>query len=309
MTSPAPLTGLAVGDALGMPFEMESPLSENLSNWTGEYRNSGRNAINHKLKPGQFTDDTQMSIALAEALLEKNYYDMSVAAKKYLAWFTSGDCRGIGTTTRIAMMNIAQGRDLDSCGVEGAEGNGTAMRAAPLGAHQTKGVERLRAAAFWGQMDASVTHRSTEAFEGSAAIAVATSHLCSGGRKDALLPTVLEHVRTSQVRVGIETLHRALRRGDTMEDFLKTREWLLSGVSGHVVQTVPAAFTIFAYSDNFSETVRNAVSLGGDTDTVAAIAGALAGSYYGIEGIPETLLLPLERAAYLRDLELRLLAS
>jgi len=309
MTSHAPLTGLAIGDSLGMPFEMESPLSVKLSSWTGGYQSSSSNPINRNLKPGQFTDDTQMSIALAKAILENNYYEPSLAASKYLAWFTSGDCRGIGTTTRIAMMNIAQGKSLSTCGVEGAEGNGTAMRAAPIGAHQSKGVERFRAAAYWARMDAELTHRSVEASEGSAAIAVATSHLCSEGRKEDLLTTVLEHVQKSQVRVGIENLHRAIRRGDSLQDFLKTREWLLSGVSGHVIQSVPAAFTIFAYSDNFEETVQNAVRLGGDTDTVAAMAGALAGSYYGIEGIPKALLLPLESASDLRDLELRLLAS
>ncbi len=124
-----------------------------------------------------------------------------------------------------------------------------------------------------------------------------------------MLTTVLQHVQKSRVRSALEDVYRAIRRGDSIGDFLKTREWLLSGVSPHVVQSVPAAFTMFLYSENFEDTVRNAIRMGGDTDSVAAMAGALAGSYYGIEGIPDSILDPLERAAEIRDIELRLLGQ
>lgn len=305
MINPAPLTGLAIGDALGMPFETESPLSTRLASWAGDFQSSAF----HRLKPGQFTDDTQMSLAIAEAILEHKFYEPSVVAKKYVAWFTSGDCRGIGNNTRKAMQNLVQGKEWHSAGIEGAQGNGTAMRAAPIGAHQNRGAERLRAAAHWARIDAAITHRDDEAKEGSAAMAVATSHLCAGGKKDSLLTTVLEQVQKSRVRYAIEDVYRAIRRGDSLGDFLKTREWLLAGVSPHVVQSVPAAFTIFLYSENFEDTVKNAIKMGGDTDSVAAMAGALAGSFYGIEGIPETLLTPLERAADIRAIEMRLLGQ
>lgn len=305
MHNPAPLTGLAIGDALGMPFETESPLSTHLSSWGGEYQSSAF----HHLKPGQFTDDTQMSLALADAILEKKFYEPSIAAKKYLAWFTSGDCRGIGNNTRLAMQNLAQGKEWSASGIEQAQGNGTAMRAAPIGAHQNRGTERLRAAAHWARIDAAITHKSDEAKEGSAAMAVAVSHLCSGGRKTDLLTTVLQQIEKTRLRFAIEDVYRAIRRGDTIGEFLKTREWLLAGVSPHVVQSVPAAFTVFLYSENFSDTVMNAIRMGGDTDSVAAMAGALAGSHYGIEGIPQSLLAPLERAADIRAIEMKLLGQ
>ena len=216
---------------------------------------------------------------------------------------------GFGTSTRQAMGSLAQGKEWHASGVEGAEGNGTAMRAAPIGAHQNRGTERLRAAAHWARIDAAITHKSDEAKEGSAAIAVATSHLCAGGRKADLLTTVLEHTEKSRVRYGIEDVYRARRRGDSLGDFLKTRDWLLSGVSSHVVQSVPAALTVFLYSENFEDTVKDAIRMGGDTDSVAAMAGALAGSHYGFEGIPESLLKPLERAEDIRAIELRLLGQ
>jgi ADP-ribosyl-[dinitrogen reductase] hydrolase len=305
MTNPAPLTGLAIGDALGMPFETESPLATRLASWTGDYQSSGF----HRLQPGQFTDDTQMSLAVAEAILENQFYDPGVAAKKYLDWFVSGNCRGIGTSTRQAMQNLAHGKEWHASGIEGAEGNGTAMRAPPIGAHQNRGTERLRAAAHWARIDAAITHRSDEAKEGSAAIAVATSHLCSGGKKSDLLTTVLEHTEKSRVRFALEDIHRAVRRGETLGGFLKTRDWLLSGVSSHVVQSVPAAFAMFLYSEDFEATVKNAIKLGGDTDSVASMAGALAGAFYGYEAIPESLRTPLERQADIRAIELKLLGQ
>jgi ADP-ribosyl-[dinitrogen reductase] hydrolase len=304
MTTPAPLTGTAIGDALGMPFETESPLSPRLAGWTGDFQASGY----HRLKPGQFTDDTQMSLCIAETILEKKFYDPALAAQKYLAWYTSGDCRGIGGSTRRAMDNLQQGKPWDASGIDGAEGNGTAMRAAPIGAHQSKGAERYQAAAHWARIDSAITHKSDNAKEGAAAMAVAVSHLCSGGRKDSLLTTVLQIIEGSRTKTAIEDVYRAIRRGDSLGDFLKTRTWLLAGVSPHVVESVPAAFTAFLYSDNFEDTVKNAIRMGGDTDSVAAMAGALAGSFYGIEGIPKILTAPLERAADIRSLEQRLLA-
>lgn len=302
MTNPAPLTGLAIGDALGMPFELESPLSTHITAWTGDFQSSAF----HRLKPGQWTDDTQMSVAVAEAMLESKFYDPVTTARKYLGWYQSGDCRGIGTSTEQAMRNLVQGKEWHQAGIEKAEGNGTAMRAAVIGAFQ-KGTERLRSAAHWSRIDASITHQTDEAREGSAAMAVAACYLCTGGRKDGLLTTVFEHTERSQVRQGLEDVYRGMRRGDTIGDFLKTKDWLVAGVNPHVVQSVPAAFACFVFSSNYENTVMNAIKLGGDTDTVAAMAGALAGSHYGYEAIPEKLRQPLERASFIRDIELRLL--
>lgn len=306
MTTPAPLTGLAIGDALGMQFETEKPTAPALVNWDGSY---GPSAY-HGLKEGQFTDDTQLPLALAASILEKKRFDPEDVAKNYLGWFT-GDCRGIGDNPkralRQAMLNLQQGKAWTVSGIEAAEGNGTAPRGVVFGAHHHRAMERYRAGAHFARMDASITHKSEEAAEGSAAVAIATAHLCSGGRKLEVLTTVLEHTNKTKLRFALEDVYRAARRGDTVEEFLKTRDWSSYGVSTHVVQTVPAAFAMFVYYTDFDDTVKNAVRLGGDTDSVAGLAGALAGAHYGIEGIPEALLTPLERAADIRDIELRLM--
>lgn len=296
---PAPITGLAIGDALGMPFETETPLSTRLASWSGGYEASSY----HRLKPGQFTDDTQMSMALATSLLRHKFYDPGDASRAYLSWFTSGDCRGIGTSTRQAMERLAHGHEWHASGIEGAEGNGSAMRIAPLGLFHHRGTDRLGAAAHWARIDSAITHKSEEAKEGSAAMAVAVSHLSSGGSKEDLLQAVMSHTEKSRTRYALEDIYRAIRRGDTFREVVTSKDWLLSGVGAHVVQTVPAAFVMFLYGENFPDTIRNAIRMGGDTDTTAAMTGALAGAFYGFEAIPKDLLKGLEKAGDIRLLE------
>jgi len=129
MNFPAPLLGLAIGDALGMPFETAPRSRPDLLDWDGRsFRNSDDY---HGLNPGQWTDDTQMSLALSRTLIEHQQYVPEAAALAYRQWF-EGDCRGIGGSTKRAMEKLCRGVPWTESGTPGAEGNGTAMRAAPF---------------------------------------------------------------------------------------------------------------------------------------------------------------------------------
>lgn len=299
MVTPAPLTGLAIGDSLGMPFETQTPLAPTLVAWDGFYGSSSY----HRLGPGQWTDDTQMSLALAESLVHRGGYDPITTAEAYRAWYLSGDCRGIGSSTRLAMNRLCDGGQWFNSGTPNAEGNGSAMRASPIGLFHHRGEHKFASAAQYARLDAAITHRSKNACEGSAAIAVATSYLVSGGKKEGLLPTVIGQLRISRLRITLEELHEAIGRGADMPQIVSRYEWILNGVSAHVLQSVTAAFAMFLLSGTFAHTVRNAVRLGGDTDTTASMAGALAGAFYGIEGIPEYFLERLEGRQRIADLE------
>lgn len=317
----APLTGLAVGDALGMPFETTRSDSPALARWTGGFIPSAPPNTHH-LGAGQFTGDTQMSMALAEHLLSHGFYEPGRASEKYLAWYRSGDCRGIGTATRKAMERLASGTVWPDSGERGAEGNGSAMRAAMIGAFHHRGTHRLAAAADWARVDAAVTHRSEEAAEASAAMAVAVSHLASGGRREELLDVALSNLRKTRVYFALEDLAHSVRalaqheaegkpRGDLGESLL--RDWLtqsrldVRGPSARASESVPTAFAAFLSASTFLEAVEGAVRVGGDTDSVAAMAGAMAGSFFGLASIPEDLVRRLERREEIRRLELGLL--
>jgi len=311
-SDPAPLVGLAIGDALGMPFETAAPTTPTLLAWKGGYEASKF----HKLGPGQFTDDTQMSIALAASLFEKGFYDPETAARKYLAWFQSGDARGMGGSTRKALARLATGVPWYEAGEKGAEGNGTAMRAAPIGMFQNRGTERLGAAAHWARIDAAITHQSDEAKEGSAAMAVAISYLCSGGREETLLETVLAQLKKSRVYFALEDLKNMVAdfkdpEAMILRVYLSGRGQQSSGPSARVSESVPAAFAALLSSSTYKDTVERAIRVGGDTDSVAAMAGAMAGALYGYEHIasdPGELILGLERSREIREIELKLLS-
>jgi len=305
----ATLTGLAVGDALGMPFEMEPANSKLLLGWDGWFKDGETNPFTKGLKPGQWTDDTKMAKALTESLVENGTYCPGDAAKRYLAWYDSNDLRGIGTTTAKALSRLQTGLPWTQSGVSGSEGNGTAMRAAPIGVAFWRNIQ---AAAEMARIDAAITHKSEMAEQGSVAIAVGVALLIEGRHaKEDFLLKVLEWIPKGTMYSRILTAHHKSKLGAHRKDkndrsFIEVLAQL--GAGGHVIQTVPAAFCAFVGSTSYQDAVELAIRCGGDTDTTAAITGALAGTHYGIEQVAryaDT----VEAGEELRKLEVALLAA
>jgi ADP-ribosyl-[dinitrogen reductase] hydrolase len=294
MREPATLVGKGVGDALGMAFETQPEASEELTSWTGKFLPSEY----HGLRAGQWTDDTMMAKVLAESIVSCGGYFPRDVADRYLAWYRSGDKRGMGKTTEEALERLLQGRGWTESGVEGAEGNGTAMRSAPLGLYFQEDLETVRE---FAQMDARITHRSREAEEGSVAVAVAVALLASQRtRREDLVGEVAKELRDCKVRDGL--LWLAEQGEKTTPDVIRE-----IGTKAHAVQTVPAAFAAFVLTESFVDCVETAIRAGGDTDTTAAIAGALAGTHYGLSGIPKYYRENLESFTHLRRLEKKLM--
>ena len=299
----ATLTGLAVGDSLGMPFETKSRFEGPLLEWNGWFESSAY----HKLKPGQWTDDTQMATALAESLVAEGTYSPADAAKRYLQWHQSGDCRGQGGATGKAMCKLQAGLTWIQSGSPDAQGNGTAMRIAPLGLFYHRNID---AAAKFARVDARITHRSEEAEVGAVAVAVGVAMLAQrSANRDNLIHKVTEWTCPfgTQVHARLHSLLGLLNRDfsnpETVVDAL-----VEMGTGGHIIQTVPAAFLAFAATTNFKDAVEVAIRAGGDTDTTAAIVGALAGTFYGVQEVARYLD-ELEGAEGLRALERRLYAE
>lgn len=304
---PATLTGLAIGDALGMPFETLHFTSSVLGSWDGDFMSGVSNEILSGLQPGQWTDDTKMAKALALSLVEAGgTYSPALAAAFYSDWYHSGDLRGIGGATRQAMDNILKGHHWLSSGVLGAEGNGTAMRIAPLGLFLRNQVPALVKAA---RLDACITHDSLEAQEGSVAVAAGVAYLANKMTKDELLGPVAYHLeglddkgQGTRVEAGLYRVHKFLihHRDLNPKDVLK--EILDIGTGARVAETVATAYLCFLTTDSFKDAVELAIRAGGDTDTRAAITGALAGTYYGTEQV-EPYLEHLEEAELLQHLD------
>ncbi|CAM6004237.1 unnamed protein product [Sphagnum balticum] len=296
MITIATLVGCAIGDALGNPFEMKPANDPKLLAWDGTFQEGGTFWWG---QPGQYTDDGCMSMCLAASLLDKSGFNPEDIATKYLAWYESGNTRGIGTTTASAMMNLKLGANWQESGLthgmDGlpAAGNGTAMRASPIGLVYRNNLNKLLEVAM---AEASITHNSIEPKMGSVAVALAVAMLANRQsintepgvpmeRADIIdsvggvLPT------DSVVRNRLEIAAGCLEQGlDPMQALFEIG---ITGNKGYVPETVASAFYCFAATDNFRDCVVMSIKCGGDTDSTAAVAGALAGTWYGLEGIPE----------------------
>jgi len=295
-TDSATLIGLAVADALGMPFETRLPTDPFLKAWDGHtYHPSGY----HRLAPGQWTDDTMMSKLLAESLVSVGAYDPADVADRYRRWYLGGDHRGMGKTTKVALAALNNGSSWSGSGVEGAEGNGTAMRIAPLGLFYRNDLNLVCELALY---DSRITHKSKEAGAGSKAIAIAIALLATGCKKRELVKIVPSYLPECEVKRGIQKVEFYQEAGG-----IGIAEALsLLGTKAHVVDTVPSAIAAFVLTNSYQEAIESAIRAGGDTDTTAAVAGALAGTYYGLKGIPTEYLSKLEAASTLLSLDKKL---
>ncbi len=279
----ATLVGCGIGDALGNFCEMKSANDPLIKEWDGLFKAGG---TFWKGEAGQWTDDSKMTICLATSLIECQGFDPDHVASMYLDWYLSGDTRGIGNTTAGAINNLKDGATWQNSGlVKGydgrpAAGNGTAMRASPIGLWYRKDIYKLIEVAM---NDASITHNSFEPKIGSVAVALAVAHLAneSVDNLEVLYEVGSVLPATSEVRKKIELAIGCIEQNvDNFEALAQI------GSSGYVPETVGAAFYCLGATDNFKDAVVLAIKCGGDTDTTAAIVGAMAGSFYGLEGIP-----------------------
>ena len=198
-----------------------------------------------------FTDDSVLTVATADAILTDGDY---VAA--YRKWGRLYPYAGYGGTFRRWL-------SADGAGAYGSWGNGSAMRVAPVGWAFDSLEETLAEA----EKSAACTHNHPEGVKGAQATAAAIFWARNGENKDFIRRSVEE-------RFGYD-----LSR--TIEEIRPDYAPVFS-----CAQTVPEALTAFLDASDFEETVRLAVSLGGDADTLACIAGSVAEAFWGAASIP-----------------------
>lgn len=324
----AALTGLAIGDALGAPFEFltheEITKAVEEKRWNFEYQETSIWS-NKTLKPGQYTDDTLMALALSKSLKEHKQYSIIRTSKKYLEWYESGDLRGIGTQTSKALNRLKAGvspygksgevsqekglfirknwkRDPSHCG------NGTAMRIAPLGVFYRKYPELIK---MHAEDDAIITHDHPTAEDASFAVAYLTALLAEGELAENAVQQVIGALlnNNSLVKKSLKQAWELSREDRFHHGFgLSMNSWedaLVLGTDGTAHETVGSAVFCFLhyYDMGFRDVVVNAIRMGGDTDTRAAIAGAFAGAYFGLENIPKNYLEGLENLNHIKRLD------
>lgn len=279
------LLGLSIGDALGMPFEGWRPAM--IVNKLGGRVSRFEPNKDRGLKAGQWTDDTKMALQLARSIIrKKGAFDPDDAARAYEAWFDSGDLRGIGATIAESILKLKSGVPWNESGRKGelAAGNGTAMRAAPLGLLNCTNISKLKEDS---KNDALITHNNEEAVAGSRAVNFFVARGASGAGFSEARPKLIDECVDF---IGpCRLASNLLRAKELLKDGLPSGTALQTlGTGGYVVESVAGAvFCFLKTPDRFDETVISAVMGGGDTDTLAAIAGAISGAWNGTWALPK----------------------
>ncbi|MFT7515117.1 MAG: ADP-ribosyl-[dinitrogen reductase] hydrolase [Candidatus Omnitrophota bacterium] len=267
------LLGTAVGDALGLP-------AEGLSR--ARIRALGWHPWRHRLVfgRGMISDDTQHTVFVAQAWLESEgeaEIFKRVLLCKLRYWILGGPA-GVGFATMKALLKSWVGFPAARCGVFSA-GNGPAMRSAILGAL----VEEDQLAE-WIAGNTVITHTDPKAFFG--ALAVARCVQCRDSPND--IPQKLSALGPEDaVWQDLVALMQKGRENQWDVDTFASAMGCDQQVSGYVYQTVPIAIYAWLHHwGDFEAAITQVLNCGGDTDSVAAITGALAGSVTGVQGIP-----------------------
>lgn len=271
------LVGSAVGDALGSSFESFS---------------------------GHWTDDTHMMIGVAESLIANKGFDGSRMAQAFVKNYELEPWRGYASGPPRVFRWIKSGVAWNEAakrlfGGAGSYGNGAAMRVAPVGVFYYNDSEQLRSVAY---SQSQITHVHELGMEGAAiqAYAVALAVNADPSSKldsQAFLTKLKDFTRNEVYKRKLEKAWKLLGERNKV----RVARELGNGVEAY--NSVPTAIYCFLRNWNsFEDSVLYAVSLGGDTDTIGAMTGAICGAYHGVEAIPEQWKSRLERIDYIEEL-------
>ncbi|MER2635035.1 MAG: ADP-ribosylglycohydrolase family protein [Rhizobiaceae bacterium] len=263
------LLGLAVGNALGTTLtgtgrDTHEPITEMLGGGP------------HNQKPGEWTNDTSMALALSASLLKCGEIDESDLMIRFWNVVRRGEYSCTEKPVAVDPITLDAIRRWEKVGnpIAGSTdpdraGDGSLGRVAPIAIRFWRDWDRLREAA---ERQSGVTHGAIEAVHSCIAFSEILANAIEGQTREQVL-------RTGQTRLASAVQHvvDCSWKGKSRDDIRST---------GRVADTLEAALWCFDHTSSFEDAVLQAANLGGDADTVAAATGQLAGAFYGASAIP-----------------------
>lgn len=292
------MLGAAIGDALGKQNEGLGRKDILKLGYVADYGKARAGSPGEKLRAGQYTDDTEQMIVLAQSLIECNGFNTVDFAGKIAKWGAEAQNdparkKLVGPSSSAAISRLNSGITWKESG-SGIPSCGSAMRVAPIGLFY-KDMDEIESNAALSSIP---THNSRGAIAGAVAVAVAVrSALCE---KDCIEIVKDAASRASKYDAGLaKKIELSFEKRDIEPD--KVFEEL--GTSYLVYDTVPCVF--YCFSRHFGEpekAIIEAVNAGGDTDSIACMTGALCGAMNGIDVFPVKWLEGLENREMLENL-------
>lgn len=297
------LLGLACGDALGRPVEFKS--AERIASQHGTVTEMLGHGT-HGQPAGTITDDTEMALCIAESLVDRRGFDPADVAERFVDWLDSGPF-DIGLMTRDSLTRLKRGSSWDEAGVdvwesrpEGSNaGNGSVMRCAPHAIAFRDFEEEL---AHVSRLSSAITHADPRCQWGCVILNRTLANLICD--EPDPLKEALE-----QTQVAPDELRTVLTRVQKAVDGERDRTAFESRLSttGYVVDSLQAGLYFGLSTDSVESAIVQAVNSGGDTDTVGAIAGAVAGARFGSTNVPDRWTAKIEESPRLERLAQELL--
>ncbi|WEL28032.1 ADP-ribosylglycohydrolase family protein [Haloferax volcanii] len=285
------LLGLACGDALGRPVEFSS--AEQIAAEHGRLDQMiGYGTWNQPA--GTITDDTEQALCIARSLVDQGEFDPTDVADRFVAWYDSGPF-DIGGMTRRSLTRLSRGSTWEEAGrevweasSEGANaGNGSVMRCPPLAIPY---ADDWNALVEVSRQSSQITHADPRCTWGCAVLNLTIAGLLDDA--DAPLEQALDYVASDAPDELTDAL-APISRGEKI-DLLET--------SGYVVHSLQTALHDALYAETLEDAIVTAVNRGGDTDTIGAIAGAVAGARFGASELPDHWLSAIDEVDELHSL-------
>lgn len=292
--------GLIVGDALGVPVEFRDReyLRENPVTDMMEY------GTHHQPK-GTWSDDSSMMLCTLDSI-SKGEIDCDDIMSKFAKWKYDGeytpygevfDC---GITTSEALAKYRNGAAPMECGGRGERdnGNGSLMRILPAALYQIEHGDPDNADIV--RKVSALTHAHPVSMAGCELYTEILGAIIRFRYGESKSGSILDAMSAAFARNHCEGIGHYYRLEDMRAFAALPEDKIKSG--GYVVSTLEAALWCFLNTDNYADCVLKAVNLGGDTDTTAAVAGSIAGAYYGVEGIPAEWIECIARKEWIAEL-------
>ena len=274
------IMGLIVADAIGVPYEFRPRDAFRVEGMT--------DGGVHNQPIGTWSDDSSMTLATLDSFIKCESIDYKDIMTRFLWWSEGeaytpfGECFDMGITTRRALSRFKKGRKPIECGCKGFHdnGNGSLMRILPIAfiKHTNYDIVKL----------SSLTHAHEIACMSCRIYIQIADNLMHGMNKYEAIANLTQCVDECDRIPMMKEISR-----DQIES------------SGYVINTLEAAVWCLIHTDSYKDCVTTAVELGEDTDTVAAVAGGLAGIYYGIggnQGIPKEWLDTILRRDWIEEM-------
>ncbi|MDK2790518.1 MAG: hypothetical protein PWP15_1025 [Methanothermococcus sp.] len=282
------ILGLSIGDALGMPSEGLTKEEIKLNYGKIEDYSSPKNHFEGILTAGDYTDDTQQTIAMIKSIKPEGF-SMELFIKNLIDWYNNSPI-GMGPTSEKAIKNLINGN------YEGVNSKtcGAAMRVAPLGLYYYDNLLELKKHVI---ESSKITHNNKDAIAGALTIAFFVASCL--GNQDCKNKEYLKKCSEFVSDVSEDFAEKILLI-KSMDSVEKGYEEFGTGINAD--ECVPSAVHTFFATGNFRDGMIFAVNAGGDTDSLGSMFGAIAGAHYGFHNIPKKWVEGIKNRDYLISL-------